>query len=79
MKLIDNWRLAYRMFSVQALMFIASLQMILLALPGDTLDAQIPMLAPFTWGDLNALLTVTVAVLGAIGRVIDQGHIVNPP
>ncbi len=72
MKLIHNWRDAWKMFSVQALIFIGAVQGILAVLSEDTLQQKI-LGTDTTWGALAAALTVIVAVIGALGRIIDQG------
>ena len=76
MKLIDNWKKWYRMFSVQALLFIGALQSVLAALSPDALAALIPGTA-VTWGAFGAALTVLAAVVGAVGRLVDQGSVVQ--
>lgn len=78
MKLIDNWRRGWRMFSVQALLLVGGLQGIIAALSPVALAAMVPGTS-ITWGGLGAALSVLVAVLGAIGRLVDQGAVVTPP
>jgi hypothetical protein len=73
MKLIDEARKWYRMFSVQALIFIGAVQGIAMAVPAATLAGRVPFMGEFTWNDLNVALTITAAALGAVGRLIDQG------
>ena len=72
MKLIHNWRDAWKMFSVQALIFIGAVQGILAVLSPEALAMPLPGTG-VTWGALGATLTVTAAVIGALGRIIDQG------
>lgn len=72
MKLIPNWRQSLRMYSTQALIVIGGLQSILLALRPES---PVPFFPETTWADVGYVLTVIVAALGALGRVIDQGHI----
>lgn len=64
MKLIPNWRRAWRMLSVQAFAMAGTLQLLWLELPGEV-KAELPPQAVH-W------ITLAVAVFGAIGRVIDQ-------
>lgn len=73
LQLIANWRSAWRMFSVQALAFIAFAQGVLAVLPASALYATVPFAAGTTWNDLLVALTIAAAVLGGLGRLIDQG------
>ena len=79
MKLIENASKWYRMFSVQALMFIGALQSILLVVPADKLAGHVPFTVATTWADLGTAFTIAGAVVGAIGRLIDQGHATDTP
>lgn len=72
MKLIHNWREAWKMFSVQALIFIGAVQGILAVLSPEALAAAVPGTG-VTWGSLGAAMTVAAAVIGAVGRIVDQG------
>lgn len=65
MKLIENWRQAPRMLSVQALAVIAGLPAAWLMIP-DEVKALIPP-AWIPW------ITTGLALAGIIGRLIDQG------
>jgi membrane protein YqaA with SNARE-associated domain len=71
MRLIDNWRQAWRMFSVQALAIIGAVQSVLLVLPPETLARPALGLA-FTWSDFGTAVTIASAAFGAVGRLIDQ-------
>lgn len=73
MKLIPEARSWYRMFSVQALAFVAAMQGVLAVVPAELLLSHVPFAAAFTWRDVGVALTILAAVLGAIGRVVDQG------
>ncbi len=77
MNLIPNWRKWYRMFSVQALLVIGGIQGVAAVLSTETLAGVIPFTVSFTWGSLVASMTVTAAILGAVGRLVDQGAIVE--
>jgi len=77
-KLIDNASKWYRMFSVQALLFIGVVQGIMAVLTPETMGAQIPFTDGFTYRDLGVSLTVAAAVIGGIGRLIDQGAATTP-
>lgn len=72
MKLIENWRQWYRMFSVQMLLFITGLQGILAVLPPDAQDARLPFIDA-TYREVGLALTIAAAVFGMVGRMIDQG------
>ena len=65
------------MFSIQALVLIGAIQGIFATLTPDMLASTIPGTI-FTWGGLGAALTVLAAVLGAVGRLIDQPSTVGP-
>jgi len=65
MKLIPNWRQAWRMFSVQAMTIAGAMQAAWVAIPPD-LKSHVP-------DGLVIGLTVTVLALGIVGRLVDQG------
>jgi ABC-type proline/glycine betaine transport system substrate-binding protein len=71
MKLIPEWRRAWRLFSMQALLIIGALQGTLAALPQAALESTVPG-TTVTWGSLMVALSVITAVLGGIGRLVDQ-------
>jgi len=64
MKLIPQWKRAFRMFSVQAMVLAGAIQAAWVALPADMMDA-IP--DPWVRG-----ITIAFLVLGVIGRLVDQ-------
>lgn len=64
MKLIDNWRQAWRFVSVQAMALALALQGVWINLPDD-LRALIP-------DKLALSITAGILVLGLIGRLIQQ-------
>lgn len=74
MKLIDNANKWYAMTSQQALITIASLQVMLAAFPEKWVTAQVPYLG-MTYGDLAVALTGAAAVIGFIGRLIKQAAV----
>jgi len=78
MKLIEDWRRAWRLFSMQALLIIAALQGILAALPQTALDTPLPGAPSVTWGSLLVACSVAAAIIGALGRLIDQTPAVPP-
>lgn len=78
MKLIENARYWYKMFSVQMLLLIAMLQGIVVALPPTMLDAQAPFTGGMTYRDVNVFLTIAVAVIGGIGRLVQQSSLTPP-
>ena len=64
MKLIEGWKRAYRMFSVQAMVFAGALLATWTALPED-LKATFP-----GWVDNAA--AIAILAMGVIGRLVDQ-------
>lgn len=72
MKLIDDWRSAYKMFSVQALLFITALQSVAALAPGGWMALHVPWMTGVTWADALSALTFAGGVLGIIGRLIQQ-------
>ena len=75
LRLVDNASKWFRMFSVQALLFIGVIQSIAFALPTSVMMGRVPFLSDFTWADLNAALTVAAVVLGALGRLVKQDSV----
>ena len=65
MKLVPNAGQAWKWFSVQALALIAALQVLWETLPAEAL-AVIPV-------DWRGYITLGLAVLALVGRLIDQG------
>lgn len=64
MQLIDNWRKAWRMFSVQALALLAALPVVWMGLPDDV-KAMVPQ-------DWTKYLMIAIALGGLVGRMIAQ-------
>ncbi|ALN64570.1 putative membrane protein [Lysobacter antibioticus] len=64
MKLIDNWRCAWRFLSVQAMSLALAVQATWLSLPDD-LRAQVPL-----W--VAASVTAFLLITGLIGRLFQQ-------
>lgn len=77
MKLIDEARSWYKMFSVQALIVIGAVQATAAVLSADTMAGHIPFASGFTWNDLVAAVTVTGVVLGLIGRLVSQDSVAS--
>lgn len=73
MKLVDNWRDVPRMISVQMLALIATVQGILAAATPEQVASLVPFTMSTTWANLGSTVTLTAAVIGGIGRFIDQG------
>lgn len=65
MRIVPNWRRAWRWFSVQAMGLSAAGSAAWLAVPED-LRAAVP-------SEYLAAAAGTLAVLGMIGRFVDQG------
>lgn len=72
MKLIHDWKTAYRMFSVQALAVVGALQSLSLVFP-SAMGHHVPFLTGVTWADGLSAVTASVAALGIVGRLIAQG------
>jgi len=66
MKLIPDWKKAWRWFSVQALIAIAALPVVWSMLPSD-----VKTFLPDGW---EPWILVGLALAGLIGRVIDQNR-----
>ena len=64
MKLVDNWRQAHKMFSVQAMTAAAAIQGAWTTLPEDMKSAIPPALVHW--------LTIALLVAGIGGRLISQ-------
>jgi len=64
MKLVDNWKSAWRWFSIHCLWIAAAIPNVWAELPSD-LKSAIP---PGTMGAIAAL----VAICGIAGRLVDQ-------
>lgn len=71
MQLVPNWKSYYKAFSMQALALIAFLQGVMVVLPTGALDAQVPFIE-MSYRDVGVACTVAAAILGGIGRLIDQ-------
>lgn len=66
MKLIPQWRRAWRMYSAQALAAAAALPVIWMELPPE-IKAMVPP-------ELTKWIIPLVALAGLMGRLIDQGE-----
>lgn len=64
MKLVPEWRRAWRMFSIQAMVLAGAIQAAWAALPPEMMQS-IP--DPWMRG-----ITLTLLALGIIGRLVDQ-------
>jgi hypothetical protein len=76
-KFIAEAKQWYKMVSVQMLALVAFIQGVLFVLPGSALEARVPFVE-LTWRDMGVALTVAAAVIGGVGRLIDQ-QIASPP
>jgi hypothetical protein len=72
MRLATNWRKLWKGYSTQALFFIGLIQMVVSYLPQGSL---LPGSATYTWADLAQAATAVLAVLGFIGRHVDQSSV----
>jgi len=64
MQLIDNWRKAWRMFSVQALALLAALPLVWTGLPED-----VKAMVPLEW---RQWIMIAIALGGIAGRLVAQ-------
>ena len=67
MKLIDEWKQAYRLFSVQAMALAGAIQGAWVALPDDMKTSVPPGLVHW--------LTIGLLVFGMAGRLVDQSKL----
>lgn len=63
-KLIDNWRKALRMFSVQAMVIAGAIQGAWVFIPPEMM-ASIP-------SEWVRVITIALLVLGVVGRLVEQ-------
>ncbi len=68
MKLVDNWKQAWKWFSMWAFGVIAAIPTVWLSLPEDT-----KKMIPDSWEKWIFVGIAAVSVIGGAGRVIDQG------
>ena len=66
MRLVPNWRKAWRWFSVQGMALGVALQGAWLSIPED-MKASVPQ-------EWVAAITMALLALGIIGRLVDQGE-----
>lgn len=71
MRLVDNWRKAYKMLSVQAMTVAAAIQGAWVYIPDD-MKSHIP-------SGLVTGLTVGLLALGVIGRLVAQPAVSDTP
>ena len=64
MSFVENWRDAWKWFSVQAFALIIALPMVWMALPPD-----VKAMLPDGWGKWIA---IAIAAAGLVGRLVDQ-------
>ena len=72
MKLIENWKQAPRMYSVQALAAITALQGIGAYLSAEHLAAPIVFMPDWTYGAALQAATAFLGITGTISRLIAQ-------
>lgn len=64
MRFVENWRNAWKWFSVQALAVIIALPMVWMALPAD-----VKAMVPDGW---EKWIVIAIAAAGLMGRLVDQ-------
>lgn len=67
MRLVENWKQAWRWFSMWAFAICASIPVAWVSLPED-----VKKLLPDSWEKWVFVAIAAAAGLGAVGRVIDQ-------
>lgn len=72
MKLIENWKQAPRMYSVQALALIGTLQGCSAFLTTEQLASAVLFYPVWTWGGLIQSVTAFVGITGTVARLIAQ-------
>lgn len=72
MKLIENWRQAPLMYSVQALAAIAAIQGAAAYLSAEQLAAPVLFWPSVTWGGAIQSITAFLGVTGSVARLIAQ-------
>jgi hypothetical protein len=70
MRLVENWKQAWKMFSVQALALLAALPVVWMTLPEDV-KAMVP-------ADWMKWIMVAIAIGGLVGRLIAQPKVEKP-
>ena len=71
MRLIDNWKRAHRMLSVQAMALAVAIQGVWPTIPDD-LKASLP---PY----LVHWVSIALLVAGIVGRLVSQDSTTEPP
>lgn len=73
MKLIENWKNAWRWYSTWAFASIATIQASVLAfITPAQLDSAVLFYPSMTWGAVAQAVTAFLAVTGGVGRLISQ-------
>jgi hypothetical protein len=72
MKLIENWRKAPKMLSVQAFLLIGGVQSIQLVLSAENLASSVLFFPDLTWNTVFNSTIVALTIFGVVGRVIHQ-------
>lgn len=73
MKLLENWRDAWKWYSIWSFASIATIQGSVLAfLTADQLAAPILFMPSWTWGSAVQAVVAFLAVTGGVGRLISQ-------
>ena len=67
MKLVDDWKKAYKWFSMWAFAFCGSIALIWASIPADVKE-----MAPDSWDKWIFVLITVASVLGGAGRLVKQ-------
>ena len=67
MRLVENWKQAWKWFSMWAFVVIGTIPVVWMNLPAD-----VKALMPDSWNKWVFVSITAAAVLGGVGRVVDQ-------
>lgn len=73
MKLVENWKEAWRWYSTWAFTSIATIQgSVMTFITAEQLAAPVLLFPEWTWGKLAQAVVAFLAVTGGIGRLVSQ-------
>lgn len=72
MKLVENWREAWKWYSEWAFMAIATIASFVVYLTPEMLSARVLFLPDWTWAQVIASIIALLAVTGGVARLISQ-------